>query len=236
MSRDTRNGMAPARVDHRLRERLRAKWQQVPRQYAWGDRIDARFAMAARLGALRGRRVLDVGCNAGVLLSEADASNWKVGLDLDDRALAVARQQFPGPAYIRADMHRLPFPDGAFDTVICCGMVEVPPSQAKASLIKEVARVLQPQGHLFLTTPNRRNLHYQIRTIPAVSYDELGALLAPHFEYRIWGFNPFPAFPRFVPNRCLAATPGIWSVLHFSMARGINRTHCGAFYVEATRR
>ena len=63
-------------------------------------------------------RVLDVGCGTGeltqVLVEETDAT--VVGLDADSDLLGVARERAP---VVQGDALRLPFPDGAFDLVVC---------------------------------------------------------------------------------------------------------------------
>jgi len=57
----------------------------------------------------------------------------------------------PGPSVDRVmDAHRLAFPDGTFDAVICCEMVEH--DAAFWLTLAEIGRVLRPDGALILTT------------------------------------------------------------------------------------
>ena len=77
--------------------------------------------------AWRDRRVLDVGCGAGVeLVRLARAGARAVGVELSDRMAALARQnlaqQGVGAGIAVADGERLPFGDDAFDFVGQLGM------------------------------------------------------------------------------------------------------------------
>ncbi|MGH9058591.1 MAG: class I SAM-dependent methyltransferase, partial [Acidimicrobiales bacterium] len=68
------------------------------------------------VGLHPGMRVLDVGCGPGrhALALRAQGIDV-VGLDL---ALAFLRTAGPG-SWVRADARTVPFPNGAFDAVIC---------------------------------------------------------------------------------------------------------------------
>ena len=135
----------------------------------------------------------------------------------------------------QASVFDLPFADASFDVVLFCGMLEVSPKARKAAAIQEIARVLRPQGALYLTTQNRlyrRYRHHQ----GTVTYHELAALLRPHFDAVIRGFNPVPPFPYGIPNRVLARVPGIWQILMTLMEREVATTRCCAFLVMGTKR
>ena len=102
---------------------------------------------------LAGRSVLDIGCGVGgvdVALVERLDAGWVTGIDVEDTVLAAARRRVqshgltdrigmlkvvPGP---------LPFPPGSFDVVFSKdSIVHIPD---KASLARDVARVLSPGG------------------------------------------------------------------------------------------
>ncbi|MFO7695265.1 MAG: class I SAM-dependent methyltransferase [Vicinamibacterales bacterium] len=105
-----------------------------------------------------GRRVLDVGCGAGVDLVRfvrggADAT----GVDLAESAIALARENLRHQALAAslsiADGERLPFRDGTFDFVFAHGVVQYTPGDR--ALVEECRRVLAPGGTAFFQVYNR---------------------------------------------------------------------------------
>jgi SAM-dependent methyltransferase len=98
-------------------------------------------AVAARLAALRVRRVLDVGCGDGPLRVELPAGPLLVGLD----AAAAMVLAHPAPV-VRADAERLPFAGASFDAVTALNVLYhlADPRPALA----EARRVLRPGGTL----------------------------------------------------------------------------------------
>ena len=215
--------------------RIKSTWMRSAPHFWWGDRLDPRFVVAQLVGQLRHQRVLDVGCNAGIILSELDESNICIGVDLSVEALQIARGLTPSAVLIRADMLQLPFQNTSFDVVIFCAMLEVPTWEHKSMAVAELARVLRPGGRVYLTTPNRRYLRYRHLAL-RVTYEELRELLLPEFTFEIKGFNPFPPFPYFLPNCLLARVPGIWGILVTLMKRGFGKRHSCAFLVEAVKK
>jgi 2-polyprenyl-6-hydroxyphenyl methylase/3-demethylubiquinone-9 3-methyltransferase len=102
---------------------------------------------------LAGMRTLDAGCGYG-LFSEAASKRAAavVSLDIGERlvARAIARA---GSRGLVADVCQLAVRDRSFDVVISSEMLEHTDAPERA--IKELARVLQADGLLVLTTPNR---------------------------------------------------------------------------------
>ena len=102
---------------------------------------------------LDGRRMLDAGCGYGPF-SEAATRRGAVviSLDLGQRlvARAIARA---GSLGLVADVCQLAVRDESFDVVVSSEMIEH--TEAPERAIKELARVLRPDGLLVLTTPNR---------------------------------------------------------------------------------
>lgn len=215
--------------------RITRTWMRHAPRFFWGDRLDGRFIAAAELTQVHGRRVLDIGCNAGILLSELDADNVRVGVDLSDEALRIAATLNPSAGIVKADMLHLPFRDGSFDVVVFCGMLEVPPHERKTAAMAEASRVLRPGGELLLTTSNRRYLRYRYLD-SRVTYEELQAFLEPGFDATIQGFNPLPPFPYGLPNGLLARVPGIWRLLMWLMERGIGTRWSCTLLATAVKR
>jgi len=115
-----------------------------------------------RLGLADGQRVLDVGCGEGRHMHAAAlaAGVEVVGVDLDTERLRRAREdhdQYVAPdsdatlSVAEADARRLPFPDDAFDVVVCSEVLEHLPDYEGA--VDELARVLKPGGRLGVSVP-----------------------------------------------------------------------------------
>lgn len=102
--------------------------------------------------AILGETVLDIACGKGFLLDRL-APNYRVhGADIwiDD-----ALHSRPYPCY-RANLEHLPFPDQAFDTVICAHTLEHVQSPAPA--LQELRRVTARR--LIVVLPRQRRYRY----------------------------------------------------------------------------
>jgi SAM-dependent methyltransferase len=102
------------------------------------------------------RAVLDVGTGEGQLARlavEQPGVERVVGLDPTEAQLEAARDRAGGPAYVRGEAARLPFPDAGFDAVVACLVFEHIDDVDAA--IAEVGRVLAPGGRFlfFLNHP-----------------------------------------------------------------------------------
>ncbi len=120
-------------------------------------RREAVAIWAALTVARRGlRRVLDLGCGDGyraAILARAGCEVTAVSPDPDRSRLAEATYRRPGLAFRRAPLHATGHPDGAFDAVVCCGVLERFPDPRP--LLRETRRILAPGGALVLATSNR---------------------------------------------------------------------------------
>jgi ubiquinone/menaquinone biosynthesis C-methylase UbiE len=94
--------------------------------------------------------VLDVACGTGVVAREAarrvGPAGAVAGLDRNEGMLAVARRMAPGIAWRHGLAEALPFPDGAFDAVICQFGLMFFEDRGKA--LGEMWRALRPGGRL----------------------------------------------------------------------------------------
>jgi SAM-dependent methyltransferase len=105
-----------------------------------------------------GRRVLEVGCGAGVDLARfARGGALVTGVDLAESAIALARANFEQQGlkgeFRVADGERLPFADNEFDLVYAHGVVQYTANPAK--LVAECRRVLKPGGQAVFQVYNR---------------------------------------------------------------------------------
>ena len=106
----------------------------------------------------RGKKVLEVGCGAGVdLVRFARGGALVTGVDLAAAAIDLARANFSQQGltgdFRVADGEQLPFSDGAFDLVYAHGVVQYTANPRR--LIEECRRVLHPGGQAIFQVYNR---------------------------------------------------------------------------------
>jgi len=133
---------------------LRAWEKSAPgydKQIAFFERVW--FSGGRQWLASRARgRVLEVGIGTGLNLPHYRADVTVTGIELSPAMLAVAKQRardIGRDASLRVgDAQALPFPDDAFDTVVCALALCTIPEPVTA--IAEMRRVLVPGGRLLL--------------------------------------------------------------------------------------
>ena len=176
-----------------------------PSRY-WGDDFDVRFYLVSKLKKLHNKSVLDIGGGIGIISSELDKSNFRINLDSSLNDLKTCREKIDSDIQnICASMTNLPFDDNSFDYVICAHLLEMAkhhdieknqvvidnqiaiyPTVEK--ILKEISRVLDSDGTLFLTTPN--NAYYKSTKL---NYHELKRSISSHFSrYSLSFYNTFP--------------------------------------------
>ncbi len=103
-----------------------------------------------------GQKVLDVACGTGVVAITARLEGATVtGLDLTPELLAVAKESaavadLDDIVWAEGDVENLPFPDGAFDTVLSqFGHIFAPRPEVA---VQEMLRVLRPGGRIAFST------------------------------------------------------------------------------------
>lgn len=106
-----------------------------------------------------GDKVLDMGCAHGFyidLLKNLDLKLDIFGADIDREALSYANKKYKGENIhlVYGDlMDKLPFRTNTFDKIIMSEVCEHLPNDLQG--LREVNRVLKPNGILVLTVPNR---------------------------------------------------------------------------------
>jgi SAM-dependent methyltransferase len=114
----------------------------------------ARYAFAARFAG--GKRVLDAGCGAGYGAAElAQTALAVTGVDVSADAIAYAREHYrlPNLRFEEASVTALPQADASLDLVVSFEVVEHLADWA--AFLREVRRVLAPDGQFIVSTPNK---------------------------------------------------------------------------------
>lgn len=114
----------------------------------WHSRV-----VAARLGSLRGKRVLDIACGTGEWLAELQRRGaTPSGIDISTRAVDHCRLVLPGADIRLGVAERLPFRDASFDLVTCMGSLEHFLDQPRA--LAEMRRVGIDDARFLILVPN----------------------------------------------------------------------------------
>lgn len=113
------------------------------------------FMTARYLGA----NVLDAGAGEGSLVRHIRANHRGcdvVGIDLAPKSADV----------LQGDLTNLDAHDATFDTIFCSEVIEHLTAQDTTRVLAELTRVLQPGGHLIVTTPYDEDLAQSQVTCP----------------------------------------------------------------------
>lgn len=125
---------------------------------ARGDgNVEGRIALMNSLVPLRGKRLLDVGCgNGAYTLRMLDGFNEAVGIDIEPDRLEYFRNRAGTAAVtvLECSATEVPYGDGTFDAVTAVETMEHL-GEYLSDTVREVSRVLRPEGTFYLTTPNR---------------------------------------------------------------------------------
>jgi 2-polyprenyl-6-hydroxyphenyl methylase/3-demethylubiquinone-9 3-methyltransferase len=135
------------------------------------DLNPVRLRYVERAGAIKGTRILDVGCGGG-LLAEAMARKGAVvtGIDLAEDLLDVARlHAMDGGVELQyllesAEAHAAAHP-GGYDVVTCMEMLEHVPEPA--AVVAALGTLVRPGGHVFVSTLNRTAKAYALAVVGA---------------------------------------------------------------------
>ncbi len=113
----------------------------------------------------KGRRVLDVGCGNGYVLSHYAREGAQVyGVDLTETAIVLCRRRFAlsdlRGMFAVGSAEDLPYPDLTFDLVCSMGVLHHTPNIHKA--VDEIFRVLKPGGHLVVMLYHRNSANFRV--------------------------------------------------------------------------
>lgn len=142
-----------------------------------------------------GARVLDLGCGNGRLyeyLKESVDCHY-VGIDISKELVNIAKQKYPEGKFQLGDALKLPFKDRSFDFVASFAVAHhIAGHENRKQFFAEVARILKPNRHAFITVWNLFQPKYK-------------QYLSEHFWQRLWNVirspinTPFGFADAFIP-------------------------------------
>ena len=120
-------------------------------------RIDDELTLLAELVPLAGQDIVELGCGAAALaraLLERHPDSRVTGLEVDARQHAknLASPQ-AGMQFVAGGAEAIPFASGCFDLALMLKSLHHVPLPLQAQALAEVARVLRPGGHLYVSEP-----------------------------------------------------------------------------------
>ncbi len=150
----------PARdADREVAKRFGREYFDGTRDQGYGGyRYNPRFWMGVAedlrdaYGISTGTTVLDIGCAKGFLLHDLlqVAPGVEVfGLDVSEYAIQNSMEDVR-PRLVRGTAEHLPFPDAAFDVVLCVNTIHNLPLGHCKQAIREIGRVTRPGGHSYV--------------------------------------------------------------------------------------
>lgn len=100
-------------------------------------------------------QIVDLGCGPAVMYEGKQVS--LIGIDWSSEALLQARKHYPQGVYIQADVTKTGLPQGQFDTVVMCGLLDY--FGDWKPVIDEAKRLVKPEGKIFATLLYGFNKH-----------------------------------------------------------------------------
>lgn len=117
--------------------------------------------MRAMVPAQPALRILDVGCGTGLNASFLTAAGHSVvGVDVSPVAIERFRERGYEGLVCDVESEGLPLTDNSFDLIYASEVIEH--CTDTATFLKELYRVLKPDGKLYLSTPNSAFWAYRI--------------------------------------------------------------------------
>jgi 2-polyprenyl-3-methyl-5-hydroxy-6-metoxy-1,4-benzoquinol methylase len=137
--------------------------------------------------------VLNIGIGDGNLERTAQGLGWSI-YSLDPDAQAIGRICEQGIRAETGSIEAIPFPNDHFDFIVASEVLEHLTDKQRQTGLREIQRVLKPDGHLIGTVPYQEDLELNIAVCPncrhvfhrwghttAFDLRQMQAELAPYF-------------------------------------------------------
>jgi 2-polyprenyl-3-methyl-5-hydroxy-6-metoxy-1,4-benzoquinol methylase len=136
-------------------------------------------------------KILDVACGTGYgsYFLAMDSGLDITAVDVSEEMIAKAKEKYnkANLKYQAADALSLPFADNSFDQVVSFETIEHFSADNQKLFLKELKRVLKPEGRLWISTPNSKaTKHKNPWHLKELNYHEFTDIMSKNFrDYRI---------------------------------------------------
>ena len=140
---------------------------------------------------VKGMNVLDIACGEGygsALLAETAKS--VIGMDIDQETVDNARKKYSKKnlSFQQGDAANIPLKDHSIDAVVSFETIEHIDETLQHQFLREIDRVLKPDGILIMSTPNKavysdRYHYFNEFHIHEFYHDEFQQFLGQYFPY-----------------------------------------------------
>jgi len=121
------------------------------------DRLNS---LLSELSVSPAEACLDVGCGFGnFVVALAERFQKVSGIEVIAERAEWSKRRCPSAEIVCGTAERLPWPDNHFGLIVSTDVFEHLDHSQQVAAAKEIARVLKPSGHAFITVPSR----FQIR-------------------------------------------------------------------------
>lgn len=145
-------------------DEMAAVWLEGTPSRLWrthSDAVNARLVatwLPGPLGEVLKTDLFDEAVSPGLADPLLERATGVTGIDVNPRIRAEAARRRPRIRAVEADVRALPFPDGAFDTVVSNSTLDHFDDAGQIVVaLRELARVLAPGGRLLVTLDNPWN-------------------------------------------------------------------------------
>jgi|SRR3989339_965081 len=122
-----------------------------------------------KMFSLKNAKIIDLGSGRGDIFKYLRGYDI-TGLEIDEKLIAHARQNFPDIPLILGSIYDIPFPNNTFDVATATGTLEHLKNLPQALL--EIKRILKPNGELIVLIPTENFLYKIGRKLTVAKYIE----------------------------------------------------------------
>ena len=154
-----------------MKEYIPFDWSAVDDRSTWLEPCEESWYYAEKWRREGRKSVLDLGCGLGRHAVLFAKYGFKVtAMDVSDEAIAFLRkyrrEQKVDIACKKADMEAMPFADDAFDCIFAMHSAGHADTEGMRKIMKEIERVLKPDGEVFMTLCSKETWTYAESGLP----------------------------------------------------------------------